>query len=166
MAKRGRPTLYRPEYPELARKACLLGADNQKLARFFEVADTTIDKWLAEIPEFSGAVKAGREVADQTVAASLYHRACGYSHKAVKIFMPAGASAPVYAEYVEHYPPDPTSAIFWLKNRDPERWREKSDINIKVKDVRDLSIDQILQAIALERAAGAQDCSDELPSVH
>ena len=26
--------------------------------------------------------------------------------------------------YVEHMPPDVTAQIFWLKNRDPARWRD------------------------------------------
>jgi hypothetical protein len=26
--------------------------------------------------------------------------------------------------YNEHLPPDPTSAMFWLKNRDPDNWRD------------------------------------------
>jgi hypothetical protein len=42
----------------------------------------------------------------------------------VKIFMPAGAKKPIYAPYVEHIPPDPASAMFWLKNRDSEHWRD------------------------------------------
>jgi hypothetical protein len=42
----------------------------------------------------------------------------------VKIFMPAGAKAPIYAPYVEHVPPDVTAQIFWLKNREPARWRD------------------------------------------
>ena len=46
------------------------------------------------------------------------------TYDAVKIFMPAGAKKPIYAPYVEHMPPDPTSMIFWLKNRDPARWRD------------------------------------------
>ena len=37
--------------------------------------------------------------------------------------MPAGAKKPVYAPYVEHVPPDVTACIFWLKNRDPQHWR-------------------------------------------
>jgi hypothetical protein len=32
-----------------------------------------------------------------------------------------------YAEYVRHYPPDPTSMIFWLKNRQPQDWRDKQE---------------------------------------
>ena len=55
---------------------------------------------------------------------SLYERANGYNYDTVKIFMPAGAKEPVYAHYVEHMPPDVTAGIYWLKNRDPQHWRE------------------------------------------
>jgi len=126
MAGRGRPTKFNPEYSETARKYCLLGATNADLANFFEVAESTIGKWLAEIPEFSDAVKEGREEADAKVAERLYARAVGYSNPhAVKIFMPAGASEPVYAPYTEHYPPATAAAIFWLKNRRRADWRDK-----------------------------------------
>ena len=54
----------------------------------------------------------------------MYNRAVGYSYDAVKIFLPAGTKTPVYAPYVEHVPPDVTAQIFWLKNRDPARWRD------------------------------------------
>jgi hypothetical protein len=54
----------------------------------------------------------------------LYERANGHNHDAVKIFMPAGTKKPVYAPYVEPVPPDVTAGIFWLKNRDPSRWRD------------------------------------------
>jgi hypothetical protein len=49
-------------------------------------------------------------------------RACGVLRllRPVKIFMPAGEKKPIYAPYMEHVPADPTSAMFWLKNRDPE----------------------------------------------
>ena len=53
-----------------------------------------------------------------------YRRANGFEYDAVKIFMPAGAKKPIYAPYVEYVPPDTTAAIFWLKNRDPEHWRD------------------------------------------
>jgi hypothetical protein len=59
-----------------------------------------------------------------TLPVPLYQRAVGYHYDAVKIFMPAGATKPIYAPYVEHVPPDTTAAIFWLKNRDPAHWRD------------------------------------------
>jgi hypothetical protein len=66
------------------------------------------------------------------VERSLYQRGVGYSYDAVKIFMPAGAKKPVYASYVEHVPPDLTAQIFWLKNRDPARWRDAWQIEAAV----------------------------------
>ena len=83
-----------------------------------------IKRWAATHAEFRAALKVGKEAADQRVERSLYQRAVGYHYDAVKIFMPAGAKKPVYAPYVEHVPPDVTAGIFWLKNRDPEHWRD------------------------------------------
>jgi hypothetical protein len=42
--------------------------------------------------------------------------------------MPAGRAKPVYAPYVEHVPPDVTACIFWLKNRDPQHWRDTQQL--------------------------------------
>lgn len=119
----GRPTDYDPSFCELARNYCLLGATDEDLARFFDVCVATIGNWKNAHPEFLEALKAGKEQADAQVAEKLFRRALGYSHKAVKIALtPAGESHEV--EYTEQYPPDTTAAIFWLKNRQPEKWRD------------------------------------------
>lgn len=122
-----RPSSFKPEYSEQARKLCLLGATDAELADFFEVSVRTVLRWKAEHEEFCQALKAGKDVADARVERSLYQRAVGYSHDAVKIFLPRGATEPVYAAYVEHCPPDTTAAIFWLKNRQPDQWRDKQE---------------------------------------
>lgn len=124
----GRPTKYKPELCELATKFCMLGATNDGLARMFEVSCSTIELWIRTIPEFSRAVKEGREVADATVAKSLYHRACGYSHEAVKIFNDGGK--PMIVSYIEHYPPDTAAAFIWLKNRRPGEWRDRKEVAV------------------------------------
>jgi hypothetical protein len=73
-----------------------------------------------------------RQRADARVERSLYQKAVGYSYDSVKIFMPAGAKAPIYAPYVEHIPPSDVAAIFWLKNRDPANWRDAWQIEASV----------------------------------
>jgi hypothetical protein len=72
--------------------------------------------------------RAGKQVADSRVERSLYQRAVGYNYESVKIFMPANRSKPVYAKYTEHVPPDVTAGIFWLKNRDPQHWRDSQQM--------------------------------------
>ena len=127
----GRPTKYRPEFAEQARKLCRLGATDLDVANFFEVAVSTIYAWKITQPEFSDAIKRGKEVADDLVSERLFARATGYSHDAVKIFLPRGTREPVYARYVEHHAPDTTAAIFWLKNRRPDQWRDRQELTGK-----------------------------------
>ena len=85
--------------------------------------EATVQHWMREHPTFLSSVKSGRAEADANVAASLYHRANGYSHKAEKIAFNKDGEA-LRAEYTEHYPPDAASAIFWLKNRRRDLWRD------------------------------------------
>lgn len=127
MADVGRPTDYRAEFPEQARKLCQLGATDVEIADFFEVSVRTIANWKAAHEEFLQALKVGKEAADDRVERSLYQKAVGYTFEAVKIFPGTSESGPVYAPYREHVPPSDTAGIFWLKNRRPDAWRDKQD---------------------------------------
>lgn len=120
----GRPSAYKPEYAKQASKLALLGATDQELADFFEVDARTIYRWKHDHDEFCQALKAGKDVADDRVERSLYQKAIGYEQDEVKIFMPGGAAEPVYAPYRAKIAPDTTAAIFWLKNRKSQEWRD------------------------------------------
>jgi hypothetical protein len=128
----GRPLKYNDSYAEQAEKICLLGATDKQLADFFEVAESTINKWKLDHPEFSESIKAGKQIADAEVAESLFNRAKGYSHPEDKIFNANGE--PMVVPTTKHYPPDATSAIFWLKNRCKDEWRDKQDHELTGKD--------------------------------
>jgi hypothetical protein len=160
---RGRPSLYRKEFAEQAYKLCLLGATDEEIADFFGVVKQTVYDWRAAHPEFLDSITRGKIIADANVAERLYQRALGYSHEAVKIFMPAGASEPVYAPYTEHYPPDTQAASLWLRNRQPSKWRDKVEHDHTIRrDVRELSDDE-LDAIITAGSGGDREAS-ETPS--
>jgi hypothetical protein len=126
--KLGRPTLYREEMCDMARRLALLGLNDAEMAEAMNIDLATLTEWKVVHPEFNGAIQRGRTNADAKVAERAYHRALGYRHPAVKIFMPAGADEPVYAPYVEHYPPDTTAAFKWLAKRQPRLWRDEETI--------------------------------------
>lgn len=128
-AKKGRPTSFKPEYVEQARKLAALGATDREAAEFFEVDERTIHRWKHEHADFCQSLKVGKEQADARVEQSLYRRALGYSHDAVKIAV-SGQGEITQVPFVEHYPPDTTAAIFWLKNRKPQEWRDKTEQNV------------------------------------
>lgn len=119
----GRPTKYKAEYAKQAEKLCKLGATDKELAEFFEVSEVTINAWKAKYTGFLKALKAGKGEADDRVERSLYQRAVGYSHPDTHISNYQGAVTKT--DITKHYPPDTTAAIFWLKNRRKDEWRDK-----------------------------------------
>ena len=123
MTGQGRPTLYREEYAEEARKYCLLGATNDELAGFFDVAPRTVDNWLSQHAEFATAVRNGRAAADASIARKLYRRADGYDYVAEKVFIHRGEAKKVDCKV--HVPPDVQACIFWLRNRRRQDWLER-----------------------------------------
>ncbi|MDR2066112.1 MAG: helix-turn-helix domain-containing protein [Prevotellaceae bacterium] len=120
----GRPAQYKPEYNEQVLKLCLLGATDKDIADFFGVSTRTLNTWKKHYPEFLHSIKKGKEQADTNVASALYTRATGFTKKdCEKMFQYRGEI--VRATVKEYFPPDVTAAIFWLKNRQPGKWREK-----------------------------------------
>lgn len=124
----GRPSDYKPEFAEQVKKIAELGATDQEVADFFDIDVRTVYRWKHDYPEFCQALKIGKEVADERVERSLYQKAIGYEQEEVKIFMPGGADKPVYAPFRAKIAPDTTAAIFWLKNRRSQEWRDKQDV--------------------------------------
>lgn len=129
----GRPTKYKSEYAEQARRLCENNAfTDVELASFFEVTLSTLSLWKVKHQEFSDALKLGKAPANERVVRSLYDRAMGYSCVETDIRVIEGEI--VMTDVVKHYPPDPTSMIFFLKNRAPDEWRDKQDIKLDVTD--------------------------------
>jgi hypothetical protein len=127
----GRPTSFKAEYIELAYKFCLLGATDEQLAEFFNVAKSTINLWKQKQPKFLDALKRGKVVADANIAHSLYRRGIGYSCQETHASNYKGTIT--LTEITKHYPPDTTACIIWLKNRQPDKWRDKVEVSASVK---------------------------------
>jgi len=55
----GRPSRYRDEFPDQARKLCRLGATDKELADFFGVDMATVGRWKLQHTGFREALKEG-----------------------------------------------------------------------------------------------------------
>lgn len=142
----GRPSKYRPEFVEQAKKLGKLGATDLEIADFFGIRVRTLFNWKNEHEEFFHALNESKAIPDERVERSLYHRAIGYEHTEVDIRVIDKRI--VKTKIRKYYPPDTTACIFWLKNRQPSNWRaapEQEDdetaptpvkVEITVKDAR------------------------------
>lgn len=128
-----RPSKYDPAFSEQAAKLCKLGATDRELADFFKVAESTLNLWKVQHPEFSESLKLGKDEADKRVEHALFHRAMGYSHPEVHVSNYQGVIT--MTPLTKHYPPDPTACIFWLKNRKPEAWRDRIDLEVTERPI-------------------------------
>jgi hypothetical protein len=124
---------------------CDAGLTDSQLATVLNIGLSTLYTWKNENhamywPEFVEAIKRGKELSDDRVERSLWERANGYEHEDEEIKVVSDGqgkgSSIERVPVIKHYPPDPLSMIFWLKNRRPEKWRDKRDIGIEGNAVR------------------------------
>jgi hypothetical protein len=129
---------YKDEYSLIAFQMCLLGSTDAQMADAFGVTEVTINTGKKKHKEFSLALKRGKDEADAVIAQSLYHRAKGYKHEDVDIRTVSlgdnQGSEIVQTPIIKHYPPDTTACIFWLKNRQKDKWRDKTEQDITITD--------------------------------
>lgn len=120
----GRPTLYKKEYDNIVYHLAKDGKTENEIAVVLDVSIDTITEWKNVHENFSASLKKGRaEHDDGMVVNSLLKRAKGFRRKIQKLDKDGNV-----VELEEEVPPDATSMIFWLKNRQSKYWRDRQDI--------------------------------------
>src|SRR5262245_50257163 len=121
----GAPTKYNAELmPRVAKFMCERGATMAELADAFQVSSATLYKWLNQYPELHDAVQVGVDTFNPRVERALAERAIGFFvtlREEVRDPETGKVLAPAQRQY---YPPDPTSMIFFLKNRMRENYKD------------------------------------------
>ena len=131
------------------------GLDMEQIATKCGVTRETLRRWIKTMPDIAFAVSRGKEPVDIEVENSLHGRCKGYTVQLRKTFKvrrikynDKGIKIEEYEELVQgvdemHIPADTVSMIFWLKNRMPEKWREKrevlTNINLDIEDIAPLA---------------------------
>jgi len=130
----GRKSEYRQIYSDQVEILSKLGAIDLEIAEIFAVSEQTINVWKKKHKEFSLALKRGKDLADARVAMRLHERAMGFEHNSEEIKVVSNGaglgSSVVRVPVRKIYPPDTTAAIFWLKNRQKDKWGDRSEIDI------------------------------------
>ncbi|MEG0688754.1 MAG: transposase, partial [Hungatella sp.] len=102
------------------------GLTDEQIAKNLDINPATLYDWKKKYPEISKTLKKGKEVIDIQVENALLKRALGYSYTEVKI--EEGDDGTKVTKTVKEVIPDTTAQIFWLKNRQGKKWRDKQDI--------------------------------------
>ena len=122
------------------------GLTDEKIANNLDIGKSAFYDYKNKYTEFSDALKKGKEVADYEVENALFKKALGYNAKVKKAFKVKEVlyedgkrlketERIEYAEEDVHIPADTTAQIFWLKNRKPNTWRDKQELEHKANNV-------------------------------
>lgn len=88
------------------------------------ISRSTLNEWKNKYKDISDTLKNSKEVADIQVENALFKRAVGYDYEETKVEIDTHGKKHM-VKLTKHMPPETTAAIFWLKNRKPEAWRDK-----------------------------------------
>ncbi|WAK79796.1 terminase small subunit [Flavonifractor phage Chenonceau] len=92
-----------------------------------EISPSTLYEWKAKYPEISEALKKGKEIVDIQVENALLKRALGYEYMEERVEISEKDGRKVI-QTTKTALPDTTALIFWLKNRRPDKWRDKPEV--------------------------------------
>lgn len=103
------------------------GLINEQIAHNMGINPKTLYEWMKRYPKIAEAIDSGKEVVDRQVENALLKRALGYEYTEIK--KKYGVDGLETTTTVKEISPDVTAAIFWLKNRKPDDWKDRHDIN-------------------------------------
>lgn len=102
------------------------GLSDIQIAQNIGISDRTLYRWKKEYGQICQSLKKGKEVADYQVENALFKRALGYTIEIKEQKIDKYGCVHDLVKDV-HIPPDTGAIAFWLKNRKPDKWREKQD---------------------------------------
>lgn len=104
------------------------------IAKMLGVSLTTFYKFKSEKSELANALKVNKEIADIEIENALRSRALGFEYKEKTTITEALPDGTIVRykekEITKRVLPDTTAQIFWLKNRQPAKWRDAWKIQL------------------------------------
>lgn len=123
------------------------GWTDEKIATFFDISISGLKAYKNKHPKLKVAIKGWKNLADAKVEKYLYKRAIGYKYNEITYEKSNIGGLALMLDnseidgikhtdtaktkiVVKSVIPDTNAQIFWLKNRQPEQWREKTELSL------------------------------------
>ena len=128
------------------------GLTDEQIAEKMNICRDTLNEWKKKYPDISDTLKSGKEVVDRQVENALLKRALGYEYEEVKEKYENGICVERTITKKE-VAPDTTAQIFWLKNRKPDDWRDKQNVEISGLAEEQSKLSELLEQRRMRRDA-------------
>lgn len=133
-------TVVKPNL-ELIEGWLLNGITEREIARRLRIAHSTFQAYKRQFPDFSDRLKKGRELADIRVENALFRAAVGFEYEEISTEYAENKDSKSSKKVVKtkrFVPGNVTAQIFWLKNRRPDKWRDRKEIDTNLSTPEDI----------------------------
>lgn len=111
------------------------GLTDEQIADNIGISRSTLNSWKDKYSDISDTLKRGKEVVDRQVENALLKRALGYEYtETTREYIPELDEMKTTKKVTKRVAPDITAQIFWLKNRKPDKWRDKLNRDCSSED--------------------------------
>lgn len=122
------------------------GLTMDQIAKNMGITKPTLYKWQDKSVDLVNALKVNRDIADREVENALFKNAIGFTYNEQQL-----TDDGMVVEVEKYSKPNTTAQIFWLKNRKPEQWRDKQNIehdgsinqNIDLSNISDKDLEKL-----------------------
>lgn len=123
MARKSKYDTHVKPYLDEIQGWAMSGLTDEQIADNLSIGTSTLHEYKKKYPEFLEALKKGKDIADAQVVNALHRSAVGFTYyEETTNVLGDTVSIQKYSK------PNTTAAIFWLKNRRPDQWRDKTEV--------------------------------------
>ena len=127
-------TKFTKEFADLAIKLAAKGYLDKEICEYADVNINTFYKWKQKHPDFAEELMKAKHKINQKIEAQAYKRAMGYMITETKTIIATNDDGEEEIIRVEknnkHIPSDTKILMMLLKNRMPEKYRDKQEIHL------------------------------------
>lgn len=136
MAKGKYQDWLKEENLTLLKSWAIKGLTDRQIADCIGIAESTLYEWKKKHSEISEALKKGKEVFDAESVEALHQAGIGHyiEETDTDITIRDGVEIKRIRKRKRRIPSNVTALIFWLKNRDPDNWKDRKAVEEVVND--------------------------------
>lgn len=127
MARKSKYDTHVKPYLDEIQGWAMSGLTDEQIADNLGIAASTIYEYKKKYPEFSEALKKGKDIADAQVVNALFKTATGFTY-----YEDIATATGDVVQAQRYAKPNTTAQIFWLKNRQPDKWRDKTEVKADI----------------------------------
>lgn len=127
MARKSKYDTHVKPYLDEIQGWAMSGLTDEQIADNLGIAASTIYEYKKKYPEFSEALKKGKDIADAQVVNALFKTATGFTY-----YEDIATATGEVVQAQRYAKPNTTAQIFWLKNRQPDQWRDKTEVKADI----------------------------------